>query len=86
MLLVGYCFGIRSERCLCEEAHLNLAYRWFCHLDLSDPVPNHSIFSNKNRHRRVRENKLLSHLFKRPGHIASKTAWPAGNVLLRTRA
>lgn len=31
MLLVGYCFGIRSERRLCEEVHLNLAYRWFCH-------------------------------------------------------
>ena len=38
MLLVGYCFGIRSERRLCEEVHLNLAYRWFCHLDLSDRV------------------------------------------------
>ena len=36
MLLVGYCFGIRSERRLCEEVHLNLAYRWFCRLDLSD--------------------------------------------------
>jgi len=35
MLLVGYCFGIRSERRLCEEVHLNLAYRWFCRLDLS---------------------------------------------------
>jgi len=48
MLLVGYCLGIRSERRLCEEVHLNLAYRWFCRLDLSDPVPNHSTFS-KNR-------------------------------------
>ncbi len=42
MRLVGYCFGIRSERRLCEEMHLNLAFRWFCRLDLSDPVPNHS--------------------------------------------
>ena len=59
MLLVGYCSGIRSERRLCEEVHLNLAYRWFCRLDLSDPVPNHSTFS-KNRHalpdRRLRSN------------------------------
>ena len=39
MLLVGYCFGIRSERRLCEEVHLNLAYRWFCRLGLEDPVP-----------------------------------------------
>lgn len=45
MLLVGYCFGIRSERRLCEEVHLNLAYRWFCRLDLNDRVPDHSTFS-----------------------------------------
>jgi len=49
MLLVGYCFGIRSERRLCEEVHLNLAYRWFCRLDLTDRIPDHSTFS-KNRH------------------------------------
>ena len=64
MLLVGYCFGIRSERRLCEEVHLNLAYRWFCGLDLSDTVPNHSTFS-KNRHGRFRESKLLRHLFEK---------------------
>jgi transposase len=49
MLLVGYCFGIRSERRLCEEVHLNLAYRWFCRLGLEGDVPDHSTFS-KNRH------------------------------------
>ena len=64
MLLVGYCFGIRSERRLCEEVHLNLAYRWFCGLDLSDTVPNHSTFS-KNRHGRFRESKLLRYLFEK---------------------
>ncbi len=53
MLLVGYCFGIRSERRLCEEVHLNLAYRWFCRLELKDRVPDHSTFS-KNRHGRFR--------------------------------
>tara|TARA_B100001765_G_C19254378_1_gene228303 strand:- start:73 stop:405 length:333 start_codon:yes stop_codon:yes gene_type:complete len=42
MLLAGYCFGIRSGRRLCEEVHLNLAYRWFCRLDVSDRVPDHS--------------------------------------------
>ena len=62
MLLVGYCFGIRSERRLCEEVHLNLAYRWFCRLDLSDRVPDHSTFS-KNRHGRFRDGELLRHLF-----------------------
>ncbi len=62
MLLVGYCFGIRSERRLCEEVHLNLAYRWFCRLGLDSDVPDHSTFS-KNRHGRFRESDLLRQLF-----------------------
>ncbi|PZQ84491.1 MAG: IS5/IS1182 family transposase [Ancylobacter novellus] len=62
MLLVGYCFGIRSERRLCEEVHLNLAYRWFCRLGLDGSVPDHSTFS-KNRHGRFRDSDLLRHLF-----------------------
>jgi Transposase domain (DUF772) len=53
MPLVGYCYGIRSERRLCEEVHLNLAYRWFCRLGLDGEVPDHSTFS-KNRHGRFR--------------------------------
>src|SRR3954467_5847931 len=62
MLLVGYCFGIRSERRLCEEVHLNLAYRWFCRLGLEGEVPDHSTFS-KNRHGRFAESDLFRHLF-----------------------
>ena len=62
MLLVGYCFGIRSERRLCEEVHLNLAYRWFCRLGLEGDVPDHSTFS-KNRHGRFRDSDLLRQLF-----------------------
>ena len=62
MLIVGYCFGIRSERRLCEEVHLNLAYRWFCRLGLDDEVPDHSTFS-KNRHGRFRDSDLLRRLF-----------------------
>ena len=62
MLLVGYTMGIRSERRLCDEVHLNLAYRWFCRLDLADPVPDHSTFS-KNRHGRFRDDDLLRHVF-----------------------
>jgi transposase len=62
MLLVGYCFGIRSERRLCEEVHLNLAYRWFCRLGLDGGVPDHSTFS-KNRHGRFRDSDLLRRLF-----------------------
>ena len=45
MLLVGYCYGIRHERRLCQEVALHLAYRWFCKLDLDDRVPHHSTFS-----------------------------------------
>ena len=61
MLIVGYCMGIRSERRLCEEVHLNLAYRCFCRLGLDGGVPDHSTFS-KNRHGRFRE----CDLFRRP--------------------
>ena len=62
MLIVGYCYGIRSERRLCEEVHLNLAYRWFCRLGLEDAVPDHSTFS-KNRHGRFRESGVFSWVF-----------------------
>jgi transposase len=62
MLLVGYCFGIRSERRLCDEVHLNLAYRWFCRLGLDGAVPDHSTFS-KNRHGRFRESDLFRRVF-----------------------
>lgn len=62
MLVVGYCFGIRSERRLCEEVHLNLAYRWFCRLGLEDRVPDHSTFS-KNRHGRFRQSDAFRFVF-----------------------
>ncbi|MCP4429779.1 MAG: transposase [Gammaproteobacteria bacterium] len=64
MLLIGYCYGIRSERRLCEEIRFNLAYRWFCRLGLEDEVPDHSTFS-KNRHGRFREADLLRFVFDR---------------------
>jgi transposase len=62
MLIVGYCYGIRSERRLCEEVHLNLGYRWFCRLGLEGKVPDHSTFS-ENRHGRFRESDTFRHLF-----------------------
>lgn len=62
MLIIGYCFGIRSERRLCEEVDLNLAYRWFCRLGLEDDVPDHSTFS-KNRHGRFRDSEVFRHVF-----------------------
>lgn len=62
MLIVGYCFGIRSERRLCDEVHLNLGYRWFCRLSLDAAVPDHSTFS-KARHGRCRDADLLRQVF-----------------------
>jgi transposase len=62
MLIIGYCYGIRSERRLCEEVSVNLAYRWFCRLGLKDKVPDHSSFS-KNRHGRFRDHDAFRQLF-----------------------
>lgn len=62
MMLVGYAYGIRSERRLCEEVHLNLAYRWFCRLGLEGSVPDHSTFS-KNRYGRFQESGIYRALF-----------------------
>ena len=64
MLIVGYCYGIRHERKLCEEVKLHLAYRWFCKLDLNDKVPHHSTFS-ENRLNRFHESDILRHVFER---------------------
>ena len=64
MLIVGYCYGIRSERKLCQEVDLHLAYRWFCKLDLDDEVPHHSTLST-NRLGRFHESDLLRHIFER---------------------
>ena len=62
MLIIGYSYGIRSERRLCEEVHLNLAYRWFCRLGLEDAIPDHPTFS-KNRHGRFRESSIFRWVF-----------------------
>jgi transposase len=62
MLIVGYCYGIRFERKLCEEVELHLAYRWFCCLGLDDTVPDHSTFS-VNRHGRFRDSDIFRQLF-----------------------
>ncbi len=70
MLIVGYCYGIRFERRLCEEVELHLAYRCFCRLGLDDKVPDHSTFS-VNRHGRFLDVA---------GHIRS----PATNVATRS--
>src|SRR5215470_8323608 len=62
MLIIGYCFGIRFERKLCEEVELHLAYRWFCRLDLDAKAPDHSTFS-VNRHGRFRDSDIFRQAF-----------------------
>jgi transposase len=64
MLIVGYCYSIRSDRRLCQEVAMNLAYRWFCRLGLEDRVPDHSTFS-VNRHGRFRDSDILRKVFER---------------------
>src|SRR6516165_3341572 len=64
MLVVGYVFAIRSERALCREVRVNLAYRWFCGLSIEDKIPNHSAFS-RVRHERFRESDVFRRVFER---------------------
>ena len=62
MLLVGYCYSIRSQRRLCEVVALDMAFRWFCRLGLEDSVPDHSTFS-VNRHGRFHDSDILRRVF-----------------------
>jgi transposase len=64
MLIVGYVFAIRSERALCREVQVNLAYRWFCGLGIEDKVPDHSVFS-RARNERFHDHEVFRHVFER---------------------
>ena len=64
MLVVGYAFAIRSERMLCREVQVNLAYRWFCGLSIEDKVPDHSAFS-RARNERFRDSAIIRQVFER---------------------
>ena len=64
MLIVGYVFAIRSERMICREVQVNLAYRWYCRLGIEDRIPDHSAFS-RARHERFRESDALRRVFER---------------------
>jgi transposase len=64
MLIVGYVFAIRSERALCREVQVNLAYRWFCGLGIEDKVLDHSVFS-RARNERFRDHDIFRHVFER---------------------
>jgi len=75
MLIIGYVFAIRSERALCREVKVNLAYRWFCGLSIEDRVPDHSVFS-RARNERFRESDIFREVFER----VVKTCITAGLV------
>jgi transposase len=64
MLIIGYVFAIRSERAICRDLHVNLAYRWFCRLSIEDKIPDHSVFS-RARHERFRESNAFRRVFER---------------------
>ena len=64
MLIIGYVFAIRSERALCRELQVNLAYRWFCGLSIEDKIPDHSAFS-RARNERFRDSGILRVVFER---------------------
>jgi len=64
MLIVGYVFAIRSERLLCREVKVNLAYRWFCGLSIEDKIPDHSAFS-RARNERFRDSDIFRRVFER---------------------
>src|SRR5262245_55609291 len=64
MLLIGYVFGLRSERLLCREVQVNMAYRWFCGLSIEDKIPNHSAFS-RARNERFRDSDIFRRVFER---------------------
>ena len=66
MLIVGYVFAIRSERALCRDLQVNLAYRWFCGLSIEDKAPDHSAFS-RARHERFRDSDIFRRVFERVG-------------------
>jgi len=87
MLLVGYLYGIRSERRLEEEITLNIAYRWFCGFDLMDTIPDHSIFS-QNRRRRFKDGSIFRQVFNRivkdcieTGLVSGETAVSDGSFI-----
>src|ERR671937_2754079 len=64
MLIIGYVFAIRSERAICRDVQVNLAYRWFCRLSIDDKIPDHSAFS-RARHERFRDSDIFRRVFER---------------------
>ena len=80
MLVVGYAFAIRSERMLCREVQVNLAYRWFCGLSIEDKVPDHSAFS-RARNERFRDSAIIRQVFERVVEPVLRPDWSGAKVL-----
>lgn len=85
MLVVGYVFAIRSERLICREVRVNLAYRWFCKLGIEDAIPDHSAFS-RARNERFREGDVFRRMFERSLRHASRPVWLVAKALRSVRA
>jgi transposase len=81
MLLLGYLFNIESERELEQEVILNLAYRWFLGLDLTDPVPDHSTFS-QNRRRRFKDSTVFQEIFDHIIRLCIEKGFVTGDVIV----
>jgi transposase len=82
MLIIGYVFAIRSERALCREVQVNLAYRWFCGLSIEDQIPDHSAFS-RARNERFRDSGIFRRVFERASsRHAWQQAWSAAKAYL----
>ena len=85
MLIIGYVFAIRSERQLCREVQVNLAYRWFCELGLEDTLPDHSAFS-RARNERFRESDIFRRIFERVVETCIEAGLVGGEGLRLMRA
>jgi transposase len=87
MLIIGYVFAIRSERAICRDVQVNLAYRWFCGLSIEDKIPDHSAFS-RARHERFRDSDMFRRVFDRvvEACIAAGLVGGAQKISERTRA
>ena len=81
MLLIGYLYGIRSERRLEEEITLNIAYRWFCGFDLADTIPDHSTFS-QNRRRRFTDSDIFRQIFNKIVNDCIETGLVSGETVV----
>jgi len=85
MLVVGYVFAIRSERLICREVQVNLAYRWFCKLGIEDAIPDHSAFS-RARNERFREETFSVECSNGSSRRALRPAWLVAKALRSMRA